>query len=264
MKTAILILALLLTGFGLSAQTSFTNGLKGSLWINAGTLDGTEKVYLVQGTNSRVATVAQINAAPVAQCTAASNYLALVTGTNAANLAAASNYLASVAGTNAAYSLAVSNYLKSVTTANTAYTLGVSNYFAAAGLNYYPTSNPSGWQNAGQVTATANAAAAAAAAGIINSNGTASFNSVTASNVIYSMRVNGSTATNLATLDLSAGSLQTLTYTGSGELTLALSNIAAGQNVTLLLLNSSGGLKTVNYPANVMQLNGSATVSYFT
>lgn len=251
---------MLAAAFAVTVQAQ-TNGVKISALTSAATpLSGSEIVPLVQSGATKTATVSQIIAAAISQGNAASNYFTLVTGTNAAALAAASNYLALVVGTNAASSLAASNYLSTVTVSNTAaaraYTLGVSNTITAALASYYPTSNPSGFQNAGQVSAAATAAVATYSATGITNGGTA-----TLSNVVYAVKDNGSVPVgNTFTVDLAAASLQVVTVTNAGSLSnfqLAITNLAAGQNVTLLIkIPSAAVAKYVLSPAGCLNLSG--------
>ena len=120
--------------------------------------------------------------------------------------------------------------------------------------SYYPTSNPSSYQTASQVTATAAGAAAAALAGAVQSNGVASFASVTVSNLIYSP-IDKAQVPATYFLDLGTASFQKIAFTNtSGNSNLELTNWAAGQNVTVAVKNSTGSAQTYGLP-NYFQTN---------
>jgi hypothetical protein len=246
-------LSLALLALTTSAQTTFTNGVKGSALPYANTpLGGSEVMFLIQSNTTKQATVAQVTAALTAGNLSTSNYFALVTSSNASALNAASNYLASANVTNANNLITVSNAVAALAVAASAKDTITSNAIVGLLPAYYPSNNPAGFQNAAQVTAAASTAVANyAALGITNTG------SATLGNVFYvpAAQTNGASVT----VDLSKASLQFIKITNNSPTSLFITNQTAGQNVTVDLYNNGGGTFLVTYPPNCLTQNGSTT-----
>jgi hypothetical protein len=252
-------LALCLAASTVTAQTSFTNGVKGSALPFAVTpLGGSEVMFLIQSNTTKQATVAQVTAAVTSGNLSTSNYFALVTSSNATALTAASNYLAAVTATNANNLVTVSNACATLAlNASTKDTL-TSNGIVALLPAYYPASNPSQYQSFSSVWSIANSAAASAvstfqAVGVTN-NGNA-----TLENVNYVVIQNATPITSTFTVDLSVASLQYFLITNA--VTLNFTNILAGQNVTLVFRNTDSSSRAITYPANAIRLVSGSTLS---
>ena len=173
-----------------------------------------------------------------------STNLATELSTRAAANVALSNNSASEISTRAAANVAFSNNVATeLATRGTADT-ALSNAVALK----YDASNPTGYQTAAQVQATANAAAAAATAGTVTSNGAAVFSSVTASNYFVSLANLGNVPGASYTVDLGLAAMQTLIWTNNAAFTLNVTNFAAGQNVTIVLKNNCGVQRAVTLP----------------
>jgi hypothetical protein len=264
----ILITFLVGVAFVAGAQT---NVVKVSALPSASTpLSGTEIVPLNQSGTTKTATVGQIIAAAITQDNATSNALQSAISANASAITASSNALSAAVVSNSAAILSSSNafnnsiiYLQGVVSTGQAY---LNSLFA----NYYPLTNPSNYQSGAQVLATANAAATAAVSGALNTNGTATFTSVTVPVVTYPP-LNLGTQTNGGTflIDGSKAALQygVISWQGGGNknCTLTLTNLAAGQNFTVALTRTDvgifGGTYTVTLPSNAINLNSGGATS---
>lgn len=242
---------LMLAALCANAQTTFTNGVKISALPQVSSIGGTEIVVLNQSGTTKTATAAQLIAADVSLINSVTNGLAAMVATNAARDLVASNSLAALVATNAAADLVSSNALKVLITANTAGDVTASNYFATVTA-----------ANAAANVATSNSisgaatAAAAAAVAPLASNAITNGGSGTVTNLFYGVKdlgtVDGSAT---LTVNLAAASLQTVNFTNRNGSQLALSNIAPGQNVTLICKNSANANYGTYYPANVVQIS---------
>jgi hypothetical protein len=256
-KLILLLLALALAPVAF-AQTSFTNGVKGTALPAASTpLSGAESVFLIQSGTTKTATVSQLNAAAVAQNNGTSNTLASAVTLQASANIATSNTLSSAITANASALVVASNNLASAVSAASAQATTVSNSVNFKLAGYYGTNNAAGYQTAAQVSATAAAAAAAAAAGIVSSNGAAAFGSIISSNTLYNVFDNGQATAK--TVNLGTASMQTVEFTNvSGNSVLSLTGYAAGQNVTIVCFNNTGSALTMTLPVGIKNLVASA------
>ena len=252
-KLILLLLALALAPVAF-AQTSFTNGVKGTALPAASTpLSGAESVFLIQSGTTKTATVSQLNAAAVAQNNGTSNTLASAVTLQASANIATSNTLSSAITANASALVVASNNLASAVSAASAQATTVSNSVNFKLAGYYGTNNAAGYQTAAQVSATA----AAAAAGIVSSNGAAAFGSIISSNTLYNVFDNGQATAK--TVNLGTASMQTVEFTNvSGNSVLSLTGYAAGQNVTIVCFNNTGSALTMTLPVGIKNLVASA------
>ena len=259
MKNLILISLIVLSALGCAAQT-FTNGIKGSQLPTASTpLGGSEAMFLVQSGVTKQATVDQVQAKAIAANLATSNALVTMNNTTATlaslatnSVAIASNYLAKVDGTNAANLVTTSNALAANITATAA---SINGNF----VNYYSVGNPSGFQTAAQVaTAVNNGVATYAQTGLTN-GGTATLNGVVY-NVLKDPSGNGYPSSTVV-IDLSAASLQNVVITNTSTVSVTLTGVASGQNVTVRFYNLSGAIRTINFPTSVSKFTAGTSVS---
>jgi hypothetical protein len=263
MKTIFAILAALVLAVSAPAQTSFTNGVKISTLTSATTpLSGSEIVPLNQSGTTKTVSVSQLLLAATSATAAASNYLAAVSGTNAAAIAAASNYLAAVISTNAASLAAVSNYLATLANAANANATVASNALWLNFTNYYPVSNPGQYQSFSSVWSIANSAAATAVSNVATNYGKAIYSIVN-----YGLLNLGTNNSQNVWIDLSAGSLQFVTVTNKASTYLWVTNQASGQNVTVIVRNFDNTTRTLytppySQPGVIQQVNNGNSISF--
>jgi hypothetical protein len=245
-------LALCLAASTVTAQTSFTNGVKGSALPFAVTpLGGSEVMFLIQSNTTKQATVAQVTAAVTSGNLSTSNYFALVTSSNATALTAASNYLAAVTATNANNLVTVSNACATLALAASTKNTLTSNGIVALLPAYYPSNNPAGFQTAAQV-----AAAAAAAVSTFQTVGVTNNGTATLGNVFYvPLDLGTNVGVNLI-VDLSKAAIQKVVCTNNVNTTLVLTNVTSGQNVNLDILNTWGAI-AYNYPSGAIAASSS-------
>ena len=233
MKT-LLTLILLAT---LPAFAQLTNSIKVSALPSATTpLTGTEIVPLNQSGATKSATIDQVQAKAVGIANATSNALAGSVSTLNGNFLAASNSLSLRIGTNSATITATSNALQSQITSGSAALTTTSNAILS-------TVSSAGYATAAALDSTNTALTAAInnlAAGFgntITNGGALSYTTLTGS-VLNLGKITNSGLLDY-TLNLNAASNQKLTVTNSSGtyqiLSLYLTNITAGQNVSLLI-----------------------------
>jgi hypothetical protein len=256
----ILALALTLSIFTANAQTnasyinirSMPTSLPGNLdYMIYGKQSGTNyfwyRVYSSDFYNNYTnspAGVAQwayeTNSRAIASGAAASS----TTSSNSLQAQISANLTAQNSASNAVAALALAASTKDTVTSNTLY----GNF-----SNYYPASNPSSYQTAAQVAATASAAAAQAVA-----TGTTNGGNVNFGNVVYTP-LSYTNSGSSVTVDLSRASLQFITITNNSYTTLFFTNQAPGQNVTVDLYNQGSGAFLVAYPPSARTQNGSSS-----
>ena len=242
---------LMLAALCANAQTTFTNGVKISALPQVSSISGTEIVVLNQSGTTKSATVNQLIAADVALINTVTNGLTALVATNGLKDTATTNGLAAMIATNGVNDLNTSNALQSLISANTAKDTATTNGLAAM----IATATAQNVATSNSIAATANAAAAAAIAPL-SGNAITNGGSGTVTNLFYGVKdlgtVDGSAT---LTVNLAAASLQTVNFTNRNGSQLALSNIAPGQNVTLICKNSANANYGTYYPANVVQIS---------
>ena len=241
-----------------------TNSVKGSAEPSASSLTGAESVLVIQGGTTKLSNVAAIQAAPFAAIGATNTALAASIAAVAASVTATTSGLQTQITANATTATTSSNALQTLITANTARDTATTN-----GLQAQITANATAAAAANLATSNAiqgiaNAAAAQVAATGITNGGAANFGVVT-----YSVMDLGS-VTDAATVVVSGG-LSTLqkvlvTATGNGQrtITTALTNLAAGQNFSLLVSRAAlPGSATchIALPAGTINLNSGAATT---
>ena len=248
MKNFILTFALALAAVTASAQTTFTNGVKGSTLTAATTpLSGSESVYLIQSGASKTATVSQVIAAATAQDNATTNGLAALIATNTTRDTLITNGLAALIATNGLNDVATSNTLQSSIAANTTRDNVTSNYFnlvTTTNANAAAAALAANVATSNSILATANAAAAQAVSTGVTNGGNGNF-----ANVTYAVKDNGQSPFNYV-VNLAAASFQKVAFTNgsSGNCYVTVTNYAAGQNVTVLVVNTTGATKAFFFP----------------
>ena len=253
MKNFILTFALALAAVTASAQTTFTNGVKGSALTAATTpLSGLESVYLIQSGASKTATVSQVIAAATAQENATTNGLAALIATNTARATLITNGLAALIATNGLNDVATSNTLQSSIAANTTRDNVTSNYFnlvTTTNANAAAAALAANLATSNAILGIANAAAAQATATGVTNGGNANFG-----NLNFTPLIIGNVPATYF-LNLSNASFQSITYTNtSGNSNLQLTNWSAGQSVTVFVKNQTGSPQTYGLP-NYFQTN---------
>ncbi len=253
------------------ASAQITNGVKISALTSASTpLGGTELFALVQSGVTKSATIDQGQAKATAANLATSNNFATVTANLNTGLLTvsnfsvnASNYFQTVTAANAAADVTRSNSVAAIIAANDTTT---SNGVVTLLGSYYLASNPTGYQTAAQVTATANGAAAAALSGVTN-GGTASF-----TNVVYLAKIlttNDASTTPTLSFDVSAAALQKLYFTnaaaGQAAVTISATNVLEGRSCSLLVKNitqAPGTTRQVTFTVTGTSFNSGAATSF--
>ena len=265
MKFTLSILTVTLLALSAAAQTTFTNGTKISALVNASTpLTGAEVVPVNQSGVTKITTVAQINNAPLTSIATASNYLFSVTVSNVASIAAASNAISTTVTANATASTTASNTLQNLIAANTARDTTASNSLQTQVTANATTAAAANLATSNAILGIANAAAAQATATGVTNGGAANFGLVTYAVASLGSVTNGATVTvpaNLATIQN-----LTITATGSGTktITLTLTNLAAGENFSLII-NRTDALFMPTYnvvlPSGTINLNSGAATT---
>lgn len=260
---------LLLLFAGLAAvicQAQITNGVKISgLPIATTPLSGTEILVMNQSGTTKSATLNQVLASAVSQNTATSNTFQLFCVGNSNLTFTVSNTLAAQITGNSNSLIAISNYFQKVTGTNSVAISNnwnsLSNFVLSQNLNYYPTSNPSGFQNAEQVTSAATAAVATYA-----STGVTNGGSATLTNLVYGV-ANLPTLTNTTenlVINMARASIQNVTYSNpvvtSENIIMSLTNIVAGQNVSVRVYCLLAGFSRLNItlPTGTQNYNSAA------
>jgi hypothetical protein len=254
-----------------AASAQITNGVKISALASASTpLGGTELFALVQSGVTKSATIDQGQAKATAANLLTSNFFATVTASinsallvvsNAANVA--SNNFQTVTAANAAADVSRSNAVAVIINSGDNAT---SNGVVALLGNYYLASNPTGYQTAAQVTATANGAAAAALSGVTN-GGTASF-----TNLVYLAKIlptNDASTTPTVNFDVSAAALQKLYFTNSSgsqvSVTVNATNVLEGRSCSLLVKNitqAPGTFRQITFTVTGTSFNSGGATSF--
>ena len=164
---------------------------------------------------------------------------------------AASNALASAVASNVAWDLASSNALAARITATAAADVATSNALASAVGAAYGTNNPAGYQTSAQVAAAAAAAIAGFSSVGVTNNGTATLGVLN----YGALNLGSNDASGGFTVNLSAASLQVVTFTNKSASYINLSGAATGQNVTVLVNNGTTTSYSTFYPVGTVQVS---------
>jgi|GEM_PF-3886956 len=248
------------------AQTTFTNGIKGSALTSATTpLGGSELVYLIQSGTSKTATVSQVIAAATSQDNATTNGLVALILANTARDTTTSNTLtASVTAANAAIT-ATTNGLAALILANTARDTATSNTLTASLTAATAANTATSNSIAGTAATVANAAVALYAANGATNGGSASLSSLSVTNLTYPVlafgNYDGSSSVSPFVVNLAAASFQTVTFTNHSASYLGLSGIAPGENVTVVIKNGYTSSENFYYPACIQISSGASGIT---
>ena len=228
-----------------------TNSVKGSAEPSASALTGTENVLVIQGGATKLSSVAAINAAPLNAVAATNAVLSALITANAATITTASNALQTQITANVAANSSTSNTLQALITANTTRDTATSNSISATVTANATTAAAANLATYNAIQGIANAAAAQAAQTGVTNGGSGTF-----ANVFYATSDLGKADASTAfTVNLAAGSLQLINFTNHSSSYLFLTNVASGQNVTLMIKNTGGANYGSYYPPNVIQIS---------